>query len=219
MVKPKKTKPMTPPKPRQTKSTPSSNAQKHVPPPKPQTKSSGGEEKRKKGKPQRVYVVATTEEETKFDEAVREVKNIATSARVVKKSPSSKGQPSRKPRVGAEQSERPRSSKKSKSNLDEALKSQKFEGNYTILPPITLSQIVDPVAKEGNLKYLLEWYENDKRTLEEVVVEYMNVYSKALIELSSMILKGLYEILDARRHMASLEDERIKSMYWLICAL
>ncbi|XP_059067434.1 uncharacterized protein LOC131858260 [Cryptomeria japonica] len=33
---------------------------------------------------------------------------------------------------------------------------------------------------------------------------------KALIDLSSMILKGLYDILDARRHTTSLEDERIK---------
>lgn len=38
----------------------------------------------------------------------------------------------------------------------------------------------------------------------------MDVYSKALIELSSMIPKSLYDILDARRHTTSLEDERIK---------
>lgn len=38
----------------------------------------------------------------------------------------------------------------------------------------------------------------------------MDVYSKELLELSSMISKSLYEILDARRHTKILEDERIK---------
>lgn len=38
----------------------------------------------------------------------------------------------------------------------------------------------------------------------------MNAYSKALIELSSMNLKGLYEILDVRRNASNLEDERMK---------
>lgn len=43
-------------------------------------------EKRKKEKPHRVYVVATAEDiEIEYDEAVREVKNIATYAIVVKK--------------------------------------------------------------------------------------------------------------------------------------
>lgn len=38
----------------------------------------------------------------------------------------------------------------------------------------------------------------------------MDVYSKALIELSSMIPKSLYDILDARRHTTCLEDGRIQ---------
>lgn len=75
--------------------------------------------------------------------------------------------------------------KKPKFELDEELKSRKLEGNYTIVPPITLSQIIDTLAKEGNFKHILEWYENCRKiTLEEVVIEYMNVYSKAVIELS-----------------------------------
>lgn len=38
----------------------------------------------------------------------------------------------------------------------------------------------------------------------------MDVYSKTLIELSSMIPKILYDILDVRRHTTILDDERIK---------
>ncbi|XP_059068979.1 uncharacterized protein LOC131859358 [Cryptomeria japonica] len=153
----------------------------HVPPPKPQANSTGATKKRKKEKPQREYVAPTTKDvETKFDEAVREVKKIATYARVVKKPQSSRAQPTKKPRTEAEQYGRPKSSRKSKSKLDEALKSGKVEGTY------------------------------DVRAIKEVVVQYMNVYSKAFIQLSSMIPKGLYDILDARRHIDHLEDERIK---------
>lgn len=94
------------------------------------------------------------------------------------------------------------------------MKIGKCQGNYTIVPPIKLNQIVDIVVKEGNLKHISDWYENcdenRKRALEEAIVEYMNVYSKALIELSSMISKGLYEILDARRHMTHIENEIMK---------
>lgn len=49
-----------------------------------------------------------------------------------------------------------------------------------------------------------------KRTLEEAIVEYLNVYSKALIELMSVIPKSLYEILDVRRQTTNKEDERLK---------
>lgn len=91
MVNPKKTNLVTPLKLRQTKLVPSYSALNPIPPPNPQTKSSGGAEKRKKGKAKRVYVENTIEEETKFDEAVREVKKIATSSRVVKKPPFGEG--------------------------------------------------------------------------------------------------------------------------------
>lgn len=129
---------------------------------------------------------AIAEEEIEFDEAVREVK----------KPPSGEGQPSKKKKVGAEKFGRPCPSKNPKSKLDEALKSRKLEGKYTIVPPISLSEIVDSVVKEGNLKHVSKCYENydenDQRAI-EAIVKYMNVYSKALIELSSMILKGLYQ--------------------------
>lgn len=38
----------------------------------------------------------------------------------------------------------------------------------------------------------------------------MDVYSKALLELASMIPKIMYDILDAIRHTTSLEDDKIK---------
>lgn len=104
MVQPKKTKPSTPLKPRKTKSAPSSDAHKHVPPPKTQTQSSNGVEKREKGKPERVYVVATAEEETKYDEVVWEVKMTTTSTKVVKKPQSGEAHPSKKPKVTTKQS-------------------------------------------------------------------------------------------------------------------
>lgn len=64
---------------------------------------------------------------------MREVKKTATSAKLVKKTPSGEGNPSKKPRVRTEKSGRPRPSKKLKSELDEALKSRKLEGKYTIV--------------------------------------------------------------------------------------
>ncbi|XP_057825842.2 uncharacterized protein LOC131037678 [Cryptomeria japonica] len=100
MAKPKKNKPKShSPKPRQTrKATPSSSAQKPIPPPKPQSNPSSGDEKRKKGKPGRVYVATTAEEEIESDEVVREVKKSATAARVVKMQPSGESQTSKKPK-------------------------------------------------------------------------------------------------------------------------
>ncbi|XP_057853020.2 uncharacterized protein LOC131063249 [Cryptomeria japonica] len=79
---------------------------KPIPPPKSQsTSSTDGEKKRKKEKPQRVYVATTVEDmETESDEAVREVKKIATYARVMMKPQSGGGQPSKKPRVESESS-------------------------------------------------------------------------------------------------------------------
>lgn len=108
----------------------------------------------KKGKLERVYLIATREEETVSDEAMREVKKTGTSARVVKKQPSSEGQPRKRSRVEAKPSSRYQPSKKLKSELDEALKPRKIQGNNTIVPPITLSLIVNTIVKEGNLKYV-----------------------------------------------------------------
>lgn len=80
---------------------------------------------------------------------------------------------------------------------------------------MSLSEIVNQVIKNGNLKPLSEWYdnfdENGKRTLEEATVYYLNLYSKlSLIEIMSVIPKSLYEILDARRQTTNKEDERLK---------
>lgn len=64
------------------------------------------------------------------------------------------------------------------------------------------------------MKPLSKWYdnfdENGKRKQEEVTVEYMNVYSKALVELFIVIPKSVYEILDTRRLMACKEEDRLK---------
>ncbi|XP_057830558.1 uncharacterized protein LOC131041464 [Cryptomeria japonica] len=154
MAKPKKSKPVsTPlkqPKSRQSQSEPTSYMEKAVPPPKSQSTSSGGAKKRKKEKPTRKYVA--TEEENESDDGVREVKKTTRYARVVKKSPSSEAQPTKKPKTQSESSGKARARKNQKSKLDEAQN----------------------------------------------------------LELSSMIPKELYDILDAWRHKTRLEDERIK---------
>lgn len=101
-------------------------------------------------------------EETEFDEAVKEVKAKAAKATKVSK-------------------EKPSGKKSMPSKLDEALN----EGKLEFKPPISLNEIVNEVVKNGDLKPLLEWYENFdesiKITLEEATVEYLNVNNKALI--------------------------------------
>ncbi|XP_059071298.1 uncharacterized protein LOC131865151 [Cryptomeria japonica] len=123
-----------------------------------------------------------------------------------------KEKPMRKPRTQGEPFGKARPSKKQKSEIDKALKSSKLEGPYTIVP--LLQKIIDTIVKEGNLTNLSIYYENSNekywRAIEEAVVHYMNSFSKALIERSSMIPKELYDSLDAQRHIASLEDERLK---------
>lgn len=145
---------------------------------------------------------------------MKEVKKTTTYARVVRKPQSGGAQSSKKPRAEAEPSGRAKASKKQKFELDEALKSDKVEGAYNVVPPMTLKEIIDEILKDGNLKNVPVYYENfdnkDQRAIEESIVQYMDVYSKALIELSCMIPKKLYGILDARRHTTSLEDKRIK---------
>ncbi|XP_057820306.2 uncharacterized protein LOC131033178 [Cryptomeria japonica] len=140
ILKPKNSKSVsTPPKktkPRQSQSTPTSGAQKPIPPPKQQSKSTSGAKKRKKEKPQRENVPAIAEDvETKFDEAVREVKKTTAYVRVVKKSQSTGAQPTKKPRTEVESSDRARASKKQNFELDEALKFDKIGGTYTVVPP------------------------------------------------------------------------------------
>lgn len=178
-------------KPRQVRSTtPSSGPTKSARKPKSSIKLSDDEKKRKT-----VIFVTMDEEETKSDEVMKEVK-----AQTPKVTKISKEKPSGRTRSG----------KKSKAfEFDEALK----QGKFTIFPPIALEQTVNKVVKNGNLKSLSEWYDNydesGKRTLEEVTVEYLNVYSKTLIELMSIIPKSLYDILDAKRQTTSKEDERL----------
>lgn len=195
-----------------SKSSPTSGAQKEIAPPKPQSTSTSGAEKRKKENP--VIKYATTKEETKSNKEVREVKKTATHARVFQKPPLGESQPTNKTITQGEQSGKARSGKKQKYELDESLKSGKLDESYTIVPPLTLSELINQIVKEGNLKNVLVYYENcdesEQRSIEEAIIEYLNTYSKVLLEISSIILKDLYDILDARRHATSLEDERLK---------
>lgn len=53
------------------------------------------------------------------------------------------------------------------------------------MPPITLKEIIDEVLKDDNLKnvplYHENFYDQDQRDIEEEIVWYMDVSSKALI--------------------------------------
>lgn len=125
-----------------------------------------GEEKRKQGQA-RVFILVD-EEETKLDEAVKEVKAKATKVtKIAMEKPFGGTKPGKKFKIY---------------ELDDK-------------PPMSLDQIVNEVIKNGNLRPLSEWYDNfdesGKGTLEESTIEYMNVYSKALNELMSVIPKSL----------------------------
>ncbi|XP_059071295.1 uncharacterized protein LOC131865106 [Cryptomeria japonica] len=170
---------------------------------------------RKKEKLQRLYVAATIEDkETKSDEVVRGVEKTTTHARLVKKPQSGGAQQAKKRREEPKSSRKARESKKQKYEIDVALKYGKIEGTFEIVPPLSLKELTNEILKDGNLNNVSTYYENfddkDQREVKEVIVKYMDVYSKALLELSSMIPKSLYDILDARRHIASLEDDKIK---------
>ncbi|XP_057839638.2 uncharacterized protein LOC131049594 [Cryptomeria japonica] len=189
--------------------------QKPIPPPNSQsTSSTGGAEKRKKEKRQRVYVVANTEDiDKEFDETAREVKKTTTYARMVKKPQFGGVKQTKKSRIEPESSGKAKESKKQKSKINAALKSGKIEGTFEIVPPLTLKELIDEILKDGNLKNVSTYYEifddKDQRVVEEAIGEYMDAYSKALIELASMFPKSLYDILDVRRHTTSEEDEKI----------
>lgn len=160
------------PKPRQVRiTTPSYGHAKSKRQHKSPIKPSGGEKKRKI-----VIFVIVDEEETESDEIVKELKaQTPKITKISKKKPTSKTRSGKKPKA---------------SEFDEALK----QGKFTIVPPMTLEKIVNGVVKNDNLIPLSEWYDNfddsGKRTLEEVVVDYLNVYSKELIELILVIPKA-----------------------------
>ncbi|XP_059073722.1 uncharacterized protein LOC131874389 [Cryptomeria japonica] len=168
---------------------------KPVPPPKPQTKSTGGDEKRKKGKTQREYVAVTIEEETKSNEAVKEVKKTTTYARVVKKPQSGGAQLSKKPRTKAEPSGRARLRKKPKYELHKALKSSKVEGTYTIVPPMTLSEIVDEVVEvDRMLKIAKDRLRIEKRVNKIMLGKIDEVVKETKIILKQFLQEHIYEV-------------------------
>lgn len=87
-------------------------------------------------------------------------------------------------------------------------------GKIKIIPPKSLDEIKNEIIKDGNLNNLAIYYENaddmEQREIEEVVVQYMNKFSRALIELSSKIPKELYNTLDIQRNAVYRKDEEMK---------
>lgn len=92
------------------------------------------------------------------------------------------------------------------------MKSSKIE--YHIIPPLSTQELIDEIIKDGNLKNILVYYVNMdhkyQRKIEEAVILYMDVFSKALIELEKYFPKDLYSLIDARKKSASQMDREIK---------
>lgn len=98
---------------------------------------------------------------------------------------------------------------KPKSYHDEAIESGKMKSSkkdYHIIPPLSIQELIDEIIKDGNLKNISVYYVNmdynDQRKI-EVVILYMDVFSKALIELEKYLPIELYRLIDARRKSAS----------------
>lgn len=181
-----------------SKSAPVSGVKKFIPPPKLKaTVSMSGVEKGKKKKPSRPYVAV--EEDTELDEEIRKVKNTATYTQVVRK-PSDDAPLSKKTKTQAEPFRRSRETKRQQSKIDEALESGKVE----FIPPKSLEDIRNKIIKDGNLNNLAIYYKNadykEWQKFEEAIVQYMNNFSRALIELSFELPKELYDILDIQRN-------------------
>lgn len=160
-----------------------------------------------------MYVATIAKDtETKSNTTVREVKKIATYNRLVTQSCGV--QQSKRSREEPKSSGKARASKKHKYEIDVTLKSSKIEGTFEIVSPLTLKDLIDEICKDGNLNNVSTYNENfddkDQREVREAIAEYIDIYIKALLELASMISKGLYDILDVRRHTSILEDDRIK---------
>lgn len=99
------------------------------------------------------------------------------------------------------------SKKKKKEDIDEAIKS----GNVSIIPPMSCVELIDEITRNGMLKNIPHYYEhlddNEQKEIEEVVLLYLDIYKKALLEIAKQILTQLYNNLNARR-LSSMEEVR-----------
>lgn len=74
--------------------------------------------------------------------------------------------------------------------------------------------MVDEITKDGKLKNVQFYYEHldddEEREVEELVLLYLDIYKKTLLEIENQIPTQLYGILDARILSAMDEDKNIK---------
>lgn len=101
--------------------------------------------------------------------------------------------------------------------MDEAIESGKMKSSktkYHIVAPLSIQELIDEIIKDGNLNNMFVYYENmdvkNQRQIEEAAILYIDVFSKALIELEKYLPKDLYSLIDARRKSASQMDREIK---------
>lgn len=131
--------------------------------------------------------------ETDLDVDIRKAPKKGEFARVIWKPQSGaekKGLKEKKAKFDPVPASRPKRGVRTKSDLDEVIESGKMEttkSKYHIIPPLLVQELIDEIIKDGNLENISIYYknmdDNDKRQIEEAVVLYVDVFSKALIEL------------------------------------
>lgn len=94
-----------------------------------------------------------------------------------------------------------------------ASKRQKTE-TYVEKPTLFVDDIIKLVTVDGNLRPMTEFFDDygdaDKRVLEEATIKYLNIYNKALIEITFEIPKSLADILELRKENAKSKDIKIR---------
>lgn len=163
---------------------------------KPEGEPSGRPAKSQKVQVAKEKIIVEDDKEIQSKDAVKEVKSKATKATKVSKEKLSSGvKPSKKPKAF---------------EIDKVIKKVRF----IVKTDMSLDEILDEVVKHGNLKPMFEWYDNfddnGKMSLEEATIKYLNVQSRALVEIMSDIPKSLSDSLEMRRKIANEEDERLR---------
>lgn len=144
---------------------------------------------RKKQKPQREYVVVSlVQSEIESNADILKAPKKGEFSKVIQKPQSGverKENKEKKERSDLVPTSKPKRGKKIKFDLDEAIESSKMKTSqteYHIIPPLSTQELIDEIIKDGNLKSISIYYENmddkDKRKIKEVVVLYIDVFSK-----------------------------------------
>lgn len=104
--------------------------------------------------------------ETKSNAEIQKAPKKGEFARVIRKpqfGEENEGQKEKKVKYEPVPSCKPKRGRRVKSNLDEAIESDKMETaqtKYHIIPPLSAQELIDEIIKDGNLKNIFVYYEN-----------------------------------------------------------